>query len=159
MSPNEKVLSFLKMNTMSYSILGGHAPGGRVTAMPAPKVSETRYTSQPVMGYSSSHAQHEQQTSLWSQHAYRGLNASQIGFVRINLYAYEPTVNAKGHPCIVDVSRLFILFYSNFSHLISCTGNQGRDTCQLGHYNQGPFYPDQRCLVSASAQILWIHLF
>ena len=37
----------------------------------------------------------------------QGLNSNQIGTVRINLYAYEPTFNAKGQPCILDVSLFF----------------------------------------------------
>jgi len=79
-----------------------------VTAMPAPTVSQQRYP--PVSGYSASHSQHAQQTSAWSQRAFKGLNANQIGTLRINLYVYEPTFNAKGQPCIVDVSCYFVSF-------------------------------------------------
>ncbi|EDQ99255.1 uncharacterized protein LACBIDRAFT_335167 [Laccaria bicolor S238N-H82] len=83
--------------------LGGHAPGGRVTAIPAPspKVSDMCYPSQTIMGYSANHSQHANQTSAWSSRAYKGLTASQIGQVKINLYVYEPTCNAKGQPIII----------------------------------------------------------
>jgi len=77
-------------------------------AMPAPMVSQQRYP--PVSGYSASHNQHAQQTSAWSQRAFKGLNVNQIGTLRINLYVYEPTFNAKGQPCIIDVSCYFVSF-------------------------------------------------
>ena len=89
------------------SKLGGHALGGRVTAILVPTVSLQRYP--PITGYSTSHSQHPQQTSVWSKRAYKGLNSNQIGTISINLYAYEPTFNAKGQPCIVDVSLFLIL--------------------------------------------------
>ena len=75
-----------------------------MTAMlaPGPTVSQQRYP--PVTGYSASHSQHSQQTSVWSKRAYKGLNANQVGIVRVNLY--EPTFNAKGHLCIIDVRQL-----------------------------------------------------
>ena len=78
-----------------------------MTAIPAPRVSQQRYP--PIAGYSTSHSQHAQQTSAWSKRAYKGLNSNQIGMVRINLYAYEPTFNAKGQPCIVDVRHYFLI--------------------------------------------------
>jgi hypothetical protein len=105
MNRREKVfhLNPLWKNHCLNSKLGGHAPGGRVTAVPAPQVSQQRYP--PITGYSTSHSQHSQQTSAWSNRAYKGLNSSQVGMVSINLYTYEPTFNAKGQPTIVDVSQ------------------------------------------------------
>ena len=81
-----------------------------MTAILAPTVSQQRYP--PITGYSTSHSHHAQQTTAWSNRAYKGLNSNQIGTVRINLYAYEPTFNAKGIPCIVDVSDYLILISS-----------------------------------------------
>ena len=79
-----------------------------MTAFPAPSVSQQRYP--PITGYSTSHSQHAQHTSAWSNRAYKGLNSSQVRMVRINLYVYEPTFNTKGQPCIVDVSHFFWAF-------------------------------------------------
>jgi hypothetical protein len=93
---------------------------------PGPKVSEMRYPSQTVMGYSASHSQHANQTSAWSNRAYKGLTASQIGTVKINLYVYEPTCNAKGQPIIVHVSSKDYLVFLN--HFNPYTGHQGRAT-------------------------------
>jgi hypothetical protein len=79
--------------------------------MPAPKISAAseRYPSRSqtpswVSGYSSNHSQHTQQTSFWSSLAYKGLNASQVGTLHVSLYVYEPTINTKGQPVIVNVS-------------------------------------------------------
>ena len=107
MNHRERVFHFDSslINLLSYSKLGGHAPSGRVTAFPAPSVSQQQYP--PITGYSTSHSQHAQHTSAWSNRAYKGLNSSQVRMVRINLYVYEPTFNTKGQPCIVDVSHFF----------------------------------------------------
>lgn len=128
------------------SKLGGHAPGGRVTAIPAPSISQQRYP--PVTGYSTSHSQHAQETSAWSKRAYKGLNSNQIGTISINLYAYEPTFNAKGQPCIVDVRSM--PYISNNLNLTLYTGNQRRHTCQLRYHKQCPMPFNPRKLAPAS---------
>ena len=90
---------------------GGHAPGGRVTAMPlavTPTVSHPRFHSTAPsigsFGYSSAHSLHSEQTKIWSQRAYQGLTANQVGVVPISLEVYQPHTNPlNGKPIIVSV--------------------------------------------------------
>ncbi|KAF8177869.1 hypothetical protein BJ912DRAFT_930230 [Pholiota molesta] len=84
-------------------LLGGHTPGGHVTALPiVAKVSQQRYRSEnSLAGYSENHSQHARQQSIWSQRAYKGFNANQVGMLTINLLVYVPTYT-KGQPTIVD---------------------------------------------------------
>jgi hypothetical protein len=64
-----------------------------------------------VIGYSAAHSYHSQQTHEWSQRAYKGiLNSSPGGIITINLGVYEPTVDAKGRPTLVQV---MIFYYLN----------------------------------------------
>lgn len=65
-----------------------------------------------VMGYSAAHSYHSQQTHEWSQRAYKGIFNSSSGpggIVTLNLGVYEPTVNPKGRPILVQV-MIFYLF-------------------------------------------------
>ena len=66
-----------------------------------------------VMGYSAAHSYHSQQTHEWSQRAYRGIMNSTTsgpgGIVTLNLGVYEPTVDPKGRPILVQVIT-FLLF-------------------------------------------------
>jgi hypothetical protein len=94
--------------------LGGNATGGRVTSIP--KISQPRYRSlapsetaqstfgQVIVGYSSSHSQHQRQTNIWSQRAFKGLTATQVGVITVNLYVYEPGFDSKGQPLRVEAS-------------------------------------------------------
>jgi hypothetical protein len=58
-----------------------------------------------VMGYSAAHSFHNQHTHEWSQRAYKGiLNApGPGGIVTLNLGVYEPIVDPKGRPILVQV--------------------------------------------------------
>ncbi|KAF8957943.1 hypothetical protein BDZ97DRAFT_2061944 [Flammula alnicola] len=65
----------------------------RSSSVPAPQ----------VMGYSAAHTYHAQQTHEWSQRAYKGiLNSMPGGIVTLNLGVYEPIVDAKGRPVLVQ---------------------------------------------------------
>jgi hypothetical protein len=100
-----------------YNLLLGHATGGRVT--PIPIISQPRYRSQAlvhaetaqstsgqvVVGYSSAHSQHQLHTKVWSQRAFKGLTASQVGVITVNLYVYEPGFDSKGQPLQVEVGH------------------------------------------------------
>ena len=58
-----------------------------------------------VMGYSAAHSYHTQQTHEWSQRAYKGiLNSTPGGIVTLNLGVYEPIVDPKGRPILVQVT-------------------------------------------------------
>jgi hypothetical protein len=64
-----------------------------------------------VMDYSAAHSYHSQQTHEWSQRAYKGiLNApgGPGGIVTLNLGVYEPTVDPKGRPILVQVMMFFL---------------------------------------------------
>ena len=67
-----------------------------------------------VMGYSAAHSYHSQQTHEWSQRAYKGIlnSPSPGGIVTLNLGVYEPTVDPKGRPILVQVIILLIFIYS-----------------------------------------------
>jgi hypothetical protein len=66
-----------------------------------------------IMGYSAAHAYHSQQTHEWSQRAYKGiLNSTPGGIVTLNLGVYEPTVDPKGRPILVQV-MIFLIFDLN----------------------------------------------
>jgi hypothetical protein len=74
----------------------------RSSSAPAPQIM-------PV-GYSAAHAYHSQQTHEWSQRAYKGiLNSTPGGIVTLNLGVYEPIVDPKGRPILVQVI-IFLLF-------------------------------------------------
>ena len=64
-----------------------------------------------VMGYLAAHSYHSQQTHEWSQRAYKGIltNSMPGGIVTLNLGVYEPIVDPKGHPILVQV-MIFLLF-------------------------------------------------
>lgn len=76
-------------------------------------ISQSKSLSSPapqVMGYSAAHHHHSQQTHEWSQRAYKGvLNSTPGGIVTLNLGVYEPIVDPKGRPILVQVI-IFLLF-------------------------------------------------
>ena len=64
-----------------------------------------------VMGYSAAHSYHSQQTHEWSQRAYKGIFKPSLGpggIVTLNLGVYEPTVDPKGRPILVQVLILLL---------------------------------------------------
>jgi hypothetical protein len=63
-----------------------------------------------VMGYSAAHSYHGQQTHEWSQRAYKGIlnSPGPGGIVTLNLGVYEPIVDPKGRPILVQV-MIFLL--------------------------------------------------
>ena len=67
--------------------------------------SASARTAPQVMGYSAAHSYHSQQTHEWSQRAYKGLltNSTPGGIVTLNLGVYEPIVDPKGRPILVQV--------------------------------------------------------
>jgi hypothetical protein len=63
---------------------------------------------QHLKSYSATHSYHSQQTHEWSQRAYKGLltNSTPGGIVTLNLGVYEPIVDPKGRPILVQVILL-----------------------------------------------------
>jgi hypothetical protein len=71
-----------------------------------------------VMGYSAAHSYHGQQTHEWSQRAYKGILNSSLGtggIVTLNLGVYEPTVDPKGRPILVQVKMLIFKLFNPLS--------------------------------------------
>jgi hypothetical protein len=63
-------------------------------------------------GYSPAHPHHGQHTHDWSQRAYKGiLNSTPGGIVTLNLGVYEPIVDPKGRPILVQVMIFLFLFF------------------------------------------------
>jgi hypothetical protein len=117
-------------NIDASNLIGAHMPRGRVTSMPPPmlpymspavpgptvsaplfdfrnhsSVSSSHHR-QPAAtsGYSPAHIHHAQQTTEWSQRAYRGMfNSSPGGMLSLNLEVYEPYIDLKSHPVLVTV--------------------------------------------------------
>ena len=131
----------IHIQNLTFILLGSHMPCGRVTAIggsmhppPGPPrsslVAQGPSVSSPlfnfgsphlapapgpqVMGYSAAHSYHTQQTHKWSQRAYKGigvLNSTPGGIVTLNLGVYEPIVDPKGRPILVQVTTQIYFYY------------------------------------------------
>lgn len=152
-------------------------PRGRVTSMPPPmlpymqspavpgptvsaplfdfrnqsSVSSSHHRQPAAIGYSPAHIHHAQQTTEWSQRAYKGMfNSTPGGMLSLNLETYEPYIDLKGRPVLVTVRR-YLNVITSCPILTVNPASKRRSKCPFNHHRHRPCLADQTDLASTAA--------